>query len=146
MRRSVDWCGPAAGVVRRVVWAAKSGLQSVCIFRLFRVSNLRAHRTESVFALKSIVGWGENKVVLDASGFRAYCVGVKMKLKIPISLYVQCYIVNRWTGTVWSGDGYMYAPNVWLMNRWIYCPYSATLYWRHRYITHYGKWQERNIN
>jgi len=26
-----------------------------------------------VFGLKLMVGWGEHKVVLDESGFRAYC-------------------------------------------------------------------------
>ena len=62
--------------MRRLVVYASSVLQALCIFRLFRVSNLRAHRTESVFALKSIVGWGEHKVVLDESGFRAYRVDV----------------------------------------------------------------------
>ena len=40
MRRSADWCGSGAGVVRRVVWAAKSVLQALCIFRLVRASNL----------------------------------------------------------------------------------------------------------
>ena len=65
-----------------MVWAAKSGLQSVCIFRLVRVSNLRAHRTESVFALKSIVGWGEHKVVLDKRGFRECCVDVNWGLNL----------------------------------------------------------------
>ncbi len=42
----------------------------MCIFRLFRVSNLREHQTKAVFDLKLIVGWGEHKVVVDESGFR----------------------------------------------------------------------------
>ena len=55
------------------VWAAKSGLQSVCIFRLLRPSNLCEHRTQAVFDQKLIVGGDRHKVVLDESGFRAYC-------------------------------------------------------------------------
>jgi hypothetical protein len=53
------------------VWAAKPGLQSVCIFRLLRPSNLCEHRTKVFFDLKLIVGRGQHKVVLDESGFRA---------------------------------------------------------------------------
>jgi len=55
-RRTVDWCGSVAGVVRRVVWSANSGLQEVCIFRLLRVSNLCEHQTKAVFDLKLIFG------------------------------------------------------------------------------------------
>ena len=72
MRRNADWCGSGAGVVRRVVWAANSGLQAVCIFHLLRVSNLCEYRTKAVIDQKLMVGWGEHKVVLDESGFRAY--------------------------------------------------------------------------
>ena len=43
---------------------------------MFRVSNLCEHRTEAVFELKSKVGGGEHKVVLDESGFRAYSADV----------------------------------------------------------------------
>ena len=68
MRRSVDWCGSGAGVVRRVVWSAKSGLQAMCIFRLFRASNLCEHQTNVVFDQKLMVCWGEHKGVLDESG------------------------------------------------------------------------------
>ncbi len=75
-RRSADWCGSVAGVVRRVVWAAKSGLQALCIFRLVRASNLCEYQTKAVFGLKLIFGWGEHKGVLNESGFRAYCVEV----------------------------------------------------------------------
>ena len=42
----------------------------MCIFRLFRVSNLFEHQTKAVFDLKSMVGGGKHKVVLDESGFR----------------------------------------------------------------------------
>ena len=56
--RSVDWCGPGAGVVRRVVWSAKSVLQAVCNFRLLRVVNLCEHHTKAVLDLKLMVGWG----------------------------------------------------------------------------------------
>ena len=70
-RQRVDWCGLGAGVVRRVVWSAKSGLQALCICRLLRVSNLCEHQTKAVFDLKLMVGWGEHEVVLDESGFRA---------------------------------------------------------------------------
>ena len=38
--------------------------------------NLCEHQTKAVFELKLMVGWGEHKVVLDKSGFRAYCVDV----------------------------------------------------------------------
>ena len=56
MRQSVDWCGSGAGLVRQVVWAAESGLQAVCNFRLLRVSYLCEHRTKAVFDQKLIVG------------------------------------------------------------------------------------------
>jgi len=45
----------------------------VCILR---VLNLCEHRTNAVFDQKFIVGWSYYKIVLDASGFRAYCVDV----------------------------------------------------------------------
>jgi len=38
---------------------------------LLRASNLCEHQTKAVFDLKLMVGWGEHKVVLDESGFRA---------------------------------------------------------------------------
>ena len=79
-RRSADWCGSVAGVVRRVVWAAKSGLSAVCIFRLFRVSNLCEHRTKVVFGLELMVGGGEHKVVLGKIGCRAWCADVNWGL------------------------------------------------------------------
>ena len=63
-------------MVRRVVWAAKSVLQALCIFRLVRVSNLCEHQTKAAFDLKLMVSWGEHKVVLDESGFSAYRVRV----------------------------------------------------------------------
>ena len=40
------------------VWAANSGLHALCIFYLFRLSNLCEHRTKAVFDLKSMVGGG----------------------------------------------------------------------------------------
>ena len=46
----------------------------MCNFRLLRVSNVREHRTKVVFELKSMIGWGEHKVVLSESGFSAYNV------------------------------------------------------------------------
>jgi len=58
----------------------------VCIFRLFRVSNLREHHTKAVFDLNLMVGGGEHKVVLDESGFRAYCVDVDWGLNFQIIL------------------------------------------------------------
>ena len=67
-------------MVRRVVWASKSGLQAVCNFRLLRVSNLCEHHTKVVFDLKLLVGGGEHKVVLDKRGFSAFCVGVDCSL------------------------------------------------------------------
>ena len=48
----------------------------MCIFSLLRVSNLCEHQTKAVFDLKLMVGLGEHKVVLDESGFRAYCFDV----------------------------------------------------------------------
>ena len=72
MWRSVDWCGSGAGVVRRLVVYASSVLQALCNFLLFRVSNLSEHRTKAVIDQKLMVGWGEHKVVLEESGFRAY--------------------------------------------------------------------------
>ena len=57
------------------MWSAKSGLQALCIFRLFRASNLSKNQTKAVFGLKSMVGGAQHKVVLDESGFRAYHVG-----------------------------------------------------------------------
>ena len=65
--QALAWCGE---------WCAKSGLQSVCIGRLLRVSNLCEHRTKAVYYLKLMVGGSEHKVVLDESGFRAYCIDV----------------------------------------------------------------------
>ena len=67
-------------MVRRVVWAAKSVLQALCIFRLVRVSNLCEHQTKAAFDLKLMVGGGEHKVVLDESGLRVYCVDVSWGL------------------------------------------------------------------
>ena len=55
-----------------MVWAANSGLQALCIFRLLRVSNLCEDRTKAVVDLKLMVGWGEHKVVLDKHRFRVY--------------------------------------------------------------------------
>ena len=52
MRRSMGGLDAGAGLVRRVVWSAKSGLQALCNFLLFRVSNLSEHRTKAVFDLK----------------------------------------------------------------------------------------------
>ena len=72
MWRSADWCGLGTGVVRRVVRDAKSVLQALCIFHLLRVSNLCEYRTKAVIDQKLMVGWGEHKVVLEESGFRAY--------------------------------------------------------------------------
>ena len=48
----------------------------MCIFRLLRVSNLCEYRTNAVVDLKSMVGWGEHKVVLDESGFSGCCFDV----------------------------------------------------------------------
>ena len=76
MRRSADWCGEGAGVVRRVVWSANAGLQAVCIPRLLRASNLCEHRTKVVFGLELMVGGGEHKVVFEKRGFSAYRVDV----------------------------------------------------------------------
>ncbi len=47
----------------------------MCIFHLLRASNRREHRTKAVLDLKLLVCWGEHKVVLDESGFRAYSGG-----------------------------------------------------------------------
>lgn len=46
----------------------------MCIFRIFRASNLCEHRSEAVFDLKLLVGWDEHKVVLDKHGSRVYYV------------------------------------------------------------------------
>ena len=43
----------------------------MCIFRLFRASNLCENRTKAVFDLKSMVGGALHKEVLDESGFSA---------------------------------------------------------------------------
>jgi len=58
------------------VWSANSGLYALCIFYLFRLSNLCEQRTKAFFDQKLIVGGDQRKVVLDESGFRAYCVNV----------------------------------------------------------------------
>ena len=47
---------------------------------MFRAKKIYEHQTNAVFALKSMVGWGEHKVVLGESGFRAYCVDVHWDL------------------------------------------------------------------
>ncbi len=70
--RGLVWIRHWSGAVR--VWAAKPGLQSVCIFRLLRPSNLCEHRTQAVFDLKLMVGGGEHKVVLEENEFRVYDV------------------------------------------------------------------------
>ena len=57
MRRSVDWCGLGAGLVRGVVWSAKSGLQAVRIFRMLGASKLCEHQSKVFFELKSMFGW-----------------------------------------------------------------------------------------
>ncbi len=44
----------------------------MCIFYLFRASNLCEHQTKAVFDLKLMVGWGEHKEVVDTGGFRVY--------------------------------------------------------------------------
>jgi len=76
MRRRADWCGSGAGVVWRVVWSTKSVLQTMCIPRLLRASNLCEHRTKVVFGLELMVGGGDHKVVLGKIGCRAYRVRV----------------------------------------------------------------------
>ncbi len=43
---------------RGLVWSSKSVLQLLCIFWLFRASNLCEHRTKAVFVQKLIVGCG----------------------------------------------------------------------------------------
>ena len=48
----------------------------MCNFRLSPVLNLYEHHTKAAFVLKLMVGGGEHKVVLDESGFRAYCIDV----------------------------------------------------------------------
>ena len=58
MRRSMGGLDAGAGLVRRVVWAAKSVLQAVCIFRLLRASNLCERQSIAVFGLKLMVGGG----------------------------------------------------------------------------------------
>ena len=58
----------------------------MCILRLLRVSNLCEHRTKAVFGPKLMVGGSEHKVVLDESGFRAFCVGVDCVLNF-LSVY-----------------------------------------------------------
>ena len=58
MRRSMGGLDAGAGMVRRVVWSAKSGLQALCNFLLFRVSNLCEHRTKVDFDHKLLVGLG----------------------------------------------------------------------------------------
>ncbi len=70
MRRSADWFGSGAGVVRRVVWASKSGVQAMCILRLFRASNCCEHRIKAVLDLKFIVGLGRHKEVFDKRASR----------------------------------------------------------------------------
>ena len=69
-----------------MVWAAKSGLQALCIFRLLRVSKLCEHRTKAFFDQKLIVGGDQRKVVPDYSGFRAYCVDVDWGLNFLSAL------------------------------------------------------------
>ena len=66
VKQALAWCV--------VVWAAKSGLQALCIFRLLRTSNLCEHETKAVFDLELMVGWGLHKGVVDKSGFSAYRV------------------------------------------------------------------------
>ena len=86
MRRSMGGLDAGAGLVRRVVWAAKSELQALSIFRWSHVTNIFEHQTKAVFHLKLMVGWGEHKVVLDESGIRVYCLHVNWGLNF-VSLW-----------------------------------------------------------
>ena len=52
------------------------------------------HQTKAEFDLKLIIGWGEHKMVLDKSGFRAYCVGVDCVLNF-LSVYGWPCILRR---------------------------------------------------
>jgi len=49
--RSAGGLDAGAGLVWKVVWSAKSGLQALCILRLFRVSNFCEHQTSAVVNL-----------------------------------------------------------------------------------------------
>ena len=63
--------GRAARSTPKTFWwrvRAQGALHAVCNFRLLRLSNLREHRTNVVFDLKLMVGWGEHKVVLYQRG------------------------------------------------------------------------------
>ena len=68
--------GARAQQAWRGEWCAKSGLQAVCNFPQLHATNLCEHQTKAVFDLKLMVGLGEHKVVLDESGFSAYCFDV----------------------------------------------------------------------
>ncbi len=48
----------------------------MCNFPQLHVTNLCEHQTKAVVDLKLMVGLGEHKVVLDESGFSAYCFDV----------------------------------------------------------------------
>ncbi len=61
----------------------------MCIFYLFRLSKLCEHRTKAVFDPKLIVGGDQHKVVLDKSGFRAYCVVVDWGLNFLSALELE---------------------------------------------------------
>jgi len=56
------WVGWMQALAWRGEWCAKSGLQAMCILRLFRASNCCEHRTKAVLDLKLRVGWGDLKV------------------------------------------------------------------------------------
>ena len=64
----------------------------MCNFPQLHATNLCEHQTKAVFDLKLMVGLGEHKVVLDESGFSAYCFDVDWGLNF---LCVTKFILHR---------------------------------------------------
>ena len=71
---TMRWLGVMSGVVCQIRIVG-----SVQFPPITRIKSLRT-LTKAVFGLKSTAGWGEHKVVLDESGFRAYSFGKSLGL------------------------------------------------------------------
>ena len=69
----MGWMQAQIGAVSGVVCQIRI-VGSVQFPPITRIKSLRT-LTKAVFGLKLTAGWGEHKVVLDESGFRAYYFG-----------------------------------------------------------------------
>ena len=82
--RNVGLLTLGAGRVRWVVWAANSGLQALCIFCLFRASNLCVHLTIAVIDPKFMFG-GQ----VQSSTWREWVQGVLCRRGLGVEFNIR---------------------------------------------------------